>query len=86
MVLNITLPGCRVPVHSHPHKQVWMIYRGKAKLKIGGEERIVRKRDFHCVPADVPHSGTAIGDEPFVMLDIFYPIREGFVEKVKGSI
>lgn len=85
MVLNSTLPGHTVPLHSHPHEQIGMVYDGKATLKIGDEERIVEKGDFYCIPANVPHSDTTIGDEPFVMLDIFYPIREDFVEKCEKS-
>jgi len=38
--------------------------------------------DF-CVPVGVPHSDTTLGDEPFVMLDIFYPVRENFVARCK---
>ena len=83
MVLNITLPGHTVPLHSHPHKQIGMVYSGKARLKIGDEERTVKKGDFYCIPANVPHSDTAISDEPFIMLDIFYPVREDFIEKYK---
>jgi len=81
MVLNATLPGHAVPSHSHPHEQVGMVYSGKAVLKIGSEEQIVHKGDFYCIPANVPHSDTTIGDEPFVMLDIFYPVRKDFIEK-----
>jgi len=80
MVLNVTLPGHAVPLHSHPHEQIGMVYSGKAKLRIGDEERIVKKGDFYCIPANVPHTDTAIGDEPFIMLDIFYPVREDFIE------
>lgn len=83
MVLNATLPGHTVPMHSHPHEQVGMVYSGKAKLHIGDEEKVVRKGDFYCIPASVPHSDTCIGSEPFVMLDIFYPVREDFIEKLK---
>jgi len=82
MVLNATLPGHTVPLHSHPHEQVGMVYAGKAKLRIGDEERIVQCGDFYCIPANVPHSDTCLGDEPFVMLDIFYPVREDFIEKL----
>lgn len=32
MVLNATLPGHTVPLHSHPHEQVGMVYAGKASL------------------------------------------------------
>ena len=83
MALNATLPGHTVPQHSHPHEQVGMVYAGKAKLRIGDQERTVQKGDFYCIPATVPHGDTCIGDEPFVMLDIFYPIREDLIEKLK---
>jgi quercetin dioxygenase-like cupin family protein len=83
MVLNITLPGHTVPLHSHPHEQIGMVYSGKANMRIGDEQRIVKKGDFYCIPANVPHSDTAIGDKPFIMLDIFYPVREDFIEKCK---
>ena len=83
MVLNSTLPGHTVPVHSHPHEQVGIVYSGKAKLKIGDEERTVEKGDFYCIPSDVPHTDTCLGEEPFVMIDIFYPIREDFIKKLK---
>lgn len=79
MALNATLPGHTVPGHSHPHEQIGMVYRGKARLRIADEERIAQKGDFYCIPAGVPHSDICIGDEPFVMLDIFYPVREDFI-------
>ena len=85
MVLNATLPGHTVPTHTHPHEQVGMIYAGRAVLRIGDEERTVEKGDFYCIPAHVPHGDTCIGDEPFVMLDIFFPVREDFVEKLERS-
>jgi quercetin dioxygenase-like cupin family protein len=82
MVLNATLPGHEVPAHSHRHEQVGMVYRGRARLTIGGEERLVREGDFYCIPAYVPHSDVCIGEEPFVMLDIFHPVREDFVARL----
>lgn len=81
MVLNSTLPGHTVPLHSHPHEQIGIVYAGEARLRIGEEERVVRKGDFYCIPGNVEHSDTTIGDEPFVMLDIFYPVREDFIAK-----
>ena len=83
MALNTTLPGHAVPKHSHPHEQIGMVYSGRAKLSIGDEERTVGRGDFYCIPANVPHSDNCISDEPFVMLDIFYPVREDFIEKLK---
>jgi quercetin dioxygenase-like cupin family protein len=83
MALNATLPGYTVPIHSHEHEQIGMVYRGKAKLRIGDEERFVKQGDFFSIPSGTPHGDTCIGDEPFVMLDIFYPIRKDFLEKMK---
>jgi quercetin dioxygenase-like cupin family protein len=83
MVLNATLPGHTVPTHAHPHEQVGMVYAGKALLRIGDEERVVEQGDFFCIPANVPHADTCIGNEPFIMLDIFFPAREDFVEKLE---
>jgi quercetin dioxygenase-like cupin family protein len=59
-----------------------MVYAGKALLRIGDQERVVQKGDFYCIPADVPHTDTCIGEEPFVMLDIFFPVREDFLAKL----
>jgi quercetin dioxygenase-like cupin family protein len=83
MVLSATLPGHSVPLHSHLHEQIGMVYAGKAILRIGVEERTVRRGDFYCIPANVQHSDTCIGEKPFVMLDIFCPLREDFIQKLK---
>lgn len=78
MVLSATLPGHTVSMHTHPNEQVGMVHSGKAILRIGSEEKVVEKGDFYCIPANVPHGDTCLGDEPFVMLDIFCPPREEF--------
>ena len=83
MVLSATLPGHSVSLHSHPHEQIGMVYTGKAILRIGVEERTVRRGDFYCIPANVQHGDTCIGEKPFVMLDIFCPLREDFIQKLK---
>jgi quercetin dioxygenase-like cupin family protein len=85
MVFNVTSPHCTVPFHSHPHEQVGMVYSGEAKLTIGNETRIVHKGDFYCIPSNVPHSDTCIGNKPFIMLDIFYPVRDDFKAKLASA-
>lgn len=79
MVLSSTEAGATVPLHTHPNDQFGMVYAGKALLRIGDEEREVKQGDFYRIPAGVPHGDTALGDGPFVMLDIFYPVRENFI-------
>ncbi len=82
MALNATLPGHTVPTHSHKHEQVGMVYSGTALLQIGEEERTVKKGDFFYIPANTPHGDTCLGSEPFIMLDIFYPIRKDYLKKL----
>jgi len=86
MALNATLPSHTVPMHSHKHEQIGMVYSGEAKLRIGGEERIAKKGDFYRIPSNTPHGDTCIGDEPFIMLDIFYPLRKDFLKKLKTKL
>jgi quercetin dioxygenase-like cupin family protein len=85
MVLNSTLPGHSVPLHSHPHEQVGYVYGGKARLRIGDQERTVQEGDFYCIPANVQHSDTCVGDEPFIMLDVFYPVRDDFIQRLRAA-
>jgi quercetin dioxygenase-like cupin family protein len=84
MALNATLPGHTVSMHTHPHEQIGVVYAGEAILRIGDEENHVRKGDFYCIPAGVPHGDTTLSGEPFVMLDIFHPVRQDFIERIKG--
>ena len=83
MALNTTLPGHTVPIHSHKHEQIGMVYSGEAKLRIGDKERIVKKGDFYRIPSNTPHGDTCMGEEPFIMFDIFYPKRKDFLKKLK---
>jgi quercetin dioxygenase-like cupin family protein len=85
MVLSATLPGHSVPSHSHPQEQIGIVYSGKAVLRIGDKEKNVKKGDFYRIPANVPHGDTCIGEKPFIMLDIFYPVREDFLQKLSGQ-
>jgi quercetin dioxygenase-like cupin family protein len=85
MVLSATLPGHSVPLHSHPQEQIGIVYSGKAILRIGDEEKNVKKGDFYRIPANVPQGDTCVGEKPFIMLDIFYPVREDFLQKLNGQ-
>jgi quercetin dioxygenase-like cupin family protein len=84
MALNATMPGHTVPLHTHPHEQIGLVYAGQARLRIGDEERTVQQGDFYCIPAGIPHGDTCLGDEPFVMLDIFCPVRDDFIARLGG--
>ena len=85
MVLATIAPGVSVPAHSHPHEQVGIVYSGSASFRIGDEERTVVEKDMYCIPAEVEHEATAVGGEPFMAFEIFFPVRDDFIEKASQA-
>ncbi len=85
MALSATLPGHRVPWHLHPSEHIGVMYSDRTNLRIGEKERAVRKGDFHSIPAKVPHGVRCFGRKPFVMLDVFFPVRDDFLRKLATS-
>lgn len=64
--------------HSHPHEQVTLVMKGKAKFIMGSETRIVSAGDVLHFPSNHWHGATML-DEEVVLIDIFSPIREDFL-------
>jgi quercetin dioxygenase-like cupin family protein len=85
MVLTSVDPGVTVPAHSHSHEQVGIVYSGRARMRIGTEERVVAERDIYKVPSDLVHEAIAEGDKPFVVFEVFYPVREDFIDALRNS-
>jgi quercetin dioxygenase-like cupin family protein len=72
-VLLLTLqPGHIGEKHQHDSEQISHILKGKIKVKIGEEERIVKAGDFVHTPRSQPHQTEAL-DEEAVILEIFSP-------------
>ena len=83
IVLTSIDAGVTVQSHSHPHEQIGIVYSGTASMRIGDDERIVKEKDLYFVPPDVDHEATAQGTEPFVVFEVFSPVREDFIEALK---
>ena len=75
-------PGTTLPLHSHPHEQITHILEGRALVTVGEEKREVGPGDVYSAPygSHLGHSVVVLGDEPFLELDIFHPIREDFLK------
>ena len=86
MVYGERLMVCRLrlaahvvtPVHSHPHEQITMIERGRARFTVDGADRVLSAGDVLHLPSNVPH-GAAMLDEEVVLIDVFTPVREDFL-------
>ena len=68
--------GCG-PLHHHPHTQITYVVSGVFEFTIDGETRIVRAGDTMLKTDGVVHGCTCL--EAGILLDIFTPYREDFV-------
>ncbi len=66
-------------VHAHEgHEQISYIVKGSFEIVVGEEKKIVNEGDSFYAGFDVPHGVTALEDS--IILDVFTPIREDFLE------
>jgi quercetin dioxygenase-like cupin family protein len=80
MVCRLTLqPGTTTTAHRHPHEQITVVERGRVRFTIGTDERLCGPGDVIVLPGGVWHGCTLLGEEA-VLVDIFSPIREDFLE------
>ncbi|MCG8648449.1 MAG: cupin domain-containing protein [Pirellulales bacterium] len=77
--------GAEIPLHDHPHEQGGMLLEGKLQLTIGEQTKIVAAGAMFIIPPGVPHRAVAV-DGPAVVLDVFSPIREDYVELMNRYI
>jgi quercetin dioxygenase-like cupin family protein len=73
-------PGVETPAHSHPHEQITLVEKGRARFTFGKEERLARAGDVLFFPGGFWH-GVQILDEETVLIDIFTPIREDLLKR-----
>ena len=64
--------------HDHPHSQVAYVESGVFEFTVGNETTILKAGDCAYVPPGMEHG--AICKEKGVLLDIFSPTREDFLE------
>ena len=79
MLVNVKFDKGGVgPMHQHYHSQVTYVISGAFELTIGDETKTVRGGDAFYIPPNVMHG--AICTEAGVLIDVFSPIREDFME------
>ena len=64
--------------HSHPHVQCSLVEDGVFDITIAGRTERLRRGDSFLVPPDAVHGAVAV--EAGVLLDVFTPMREDFVQ------
>lgn len=81
MVLYRIEPGRVFPLHTHPHAQFGTILEGGGVFRVGDQSWTVRAGDGYYVPPDVPHELHTDGAKPSVILDVFAPQRDDFLNE-----
>jgi quercetin dioxygenase-like cupin family protein len=80
MMVRFTFePFLVTPQHTHPHEQMTLVVKGRVRFFISGEEHIVSAGSVLHFPPHTLHGATMM-DEEVVLIDIFSPIREDFLE------
>lgn len=74
--------GAEGYVHAHPHSQVSYVESGEFEVFINGERRLLGPGDSFCVQPNLDHG--AVCRKAGVLLDVFSPVREDFLEEVKA--
>ena len=73
-------PGAVVPLHSHPHEQLGIVLRGMQALVVDGESHELTELCGYVIPGGVEHSAYC-GPEGAVVLDVFQPVREDYLDR-----
>jgi quercetin dioxygenase-like cupin family protein len=71
-------PFLVTPEHDHPHEQMTIVECGRVRFFIEGEEQIASAGDVLHFPSNCWHGATMM-DEEVVLIDIFSPLREDFL-------
>ena len=71
-------PRVVTPPHEHPHEQITLVERGRVLFTVGDEQRVAEAGDVLHFPSGSWHGATML-EEEVVLVDIFSPIREDFL-------
>ena len=76
-------PFLVTPEHEHPHEQMTIVESGRVRFFIDGQERIASEGDILHFPPNCWHGATMM-DQEVVLIDIFSPLREDFLNGHKS--
>jgi quercetin dioxygenase-like cupin family protein len=80
MVVKVAFDKGGVGVlHQHYHSQITHVESGKFEVQINGEKKILTSGDAFYIPPNVEHGAVCL--EAGVLIDVFSPMREDFIEK-----
>ena len=80
MVCRLVLaPRTVTPIHTHVHEQLTIVERGSVDFFVEGQKHTVHAGSVLLFPSGIVHGATMLDDE-VVLIDIFSPPREDFIQ------
>ncbi|MDA1094322.1 MAG: cupin domain-containing protein [Acidobacteria bacterium] len=70
--------GALVPLHRHDSEQMTYVLDGRLKVRVDGEDVIVREGEVIRIPSGVRHQAEALADT--FELDCFSPVRDEWID------
>jgi mannose-6-phosphate isomerase-like protein (cupin superfamily) len=82
LALHEAFPDLKCKPHTHASTQITYMLKGKLRMRIGGDERVLLPGEFAFVPSNVEHSIESL-DEYVLAVDVFQPYREDIAERLR---
>lgn len=70
--------------HKHFHSQTSFVVSGKFEVTIGDKTEVLKANDVFYAPPDIEHGAICL--EEGVLIDVFSPIREDFLNGESGYV
>ena len=68
--------------HTHRHSQTTYVVSGCFEVEINGEKKLLKEGDGFYIPPNVEHGAVCLDEG--VLIDVFSPIREDFMNGNSG--
>jgi quercetin dioxygenase-like cupin family protein len=79
MVVKVAFEAGGVgPLHQHDHVQITHVETGVFEVEIDGVKNVLKAGDAFHIPSNLMHGAVCI--EEGVLIDVFSPMREDFVQ------
>ncbi len=70
-------------IHAHPHSQISYVVSGQFEVMVDGQKRVLGPDESFRVPSGADHGAVCL--EAGILLDIFSPHREDFLNPEEGG-
>lgn len=85
LVLNELDSRATPSLHKHGHEQMTYILTGECDFVIGDEVLKLKAGDVVPIKPNVEHSLKVTSKEPVLNLDVFYPVRQDFLDYINKT-